>query len=45
VYHPESPKIRAAEFFDHLTKIERETLRRILEDIVKRRSLKTMPVD
>jgi hypothetical protein len=43
--HLRSQKTRAAEFFDHLTKIERETLRRILEDIVKRRSLKTMPVD
>ena len=34
-----------AEFFDHLTAKERETMLRILKDIVARRNLKTVPVD
>lgn len=34
-----------AEFFDHLTTKERETMTRILKDIVARRAIKTVPVD
>ncbi|HWA30673.1 MAG TPA: MarR family transcriptional regulator [Rhizomicrobium sp.] len=34
-----------AEFFDHLTAKERETMLRILKGIVARRGLKTIPVD
>ena len=33
-----------AEFFDHLSPDERETLGRVLRDIVKRRGLKPVPV-
>jgi len=32
-----------AEFFDHLTQAERETIERLLRDIVERRGLKTIP--
>jgi DNA-binding MarR family transcriptional regulator len=34
-----------AEFFDHLTGKERETMLRILKNIVARRAIKTVPVD
>jgi DNA-binding MarR family transcriptional regulator len=34
-----------AEFFDHLTAKERETMTRILKDIVARRAIKAVPVD
>jgi DNA-binding MarR family transcriptional regulator len=34
-----------AEFFDHLTTKECETMTRILKDIVARRAIKTVPVD
>jgi DNA-binding MarR family transcriptional regulator len=34
-----------AEFFDHLTGKECETMTRILKDIVARRAIKTVPVD
>ena len=34
-----------AEFFDHLSAKERETMTRILKDIVARRAIKAVPVD
>jgi DNA-binding MarR family transcriptional regulator len=34
-----------AEFFDHLTAKERATVERVLKEIVKIRSLKSIPVD
>lgn len=34
-----------AEFFDHLTTKERETMLRILKNIAARRTIKTIPID
>jgi DNA-binding MarR family transcriptional regulator len=34
-----------AEFFDHLTQAERETVERVMKDIVERRGLKIVPTN
>jgi DNA-binding MarR family transcriptional regulator len=34
-----------AEFFDHLTAKERETMLRTLKEIVARRAIRTVPID